>query len=318
MDVWSFGCIAAEFCFRRVLFEAPSDGELQVLGALVARLGRPPEDIIKRLGSERWGDLQPPWTGMRLLQDLPCMSGMELLGKVARSCLQWDPCARPAAGSCLQQLSEQTKASVAIAVETEPNALSRGAQCCQSNSHLPSETTPTPTGPAESEASSQPPGLGKCQCKGYCQAGHKYRQPCVQTPPAGRELCHQCVCIMGCDKPKVWGKYCYHHSFQGLPLELQMVRLLGHNGVLDIIMPADIAVMAELEVEPMISNHWLLELLASWMKEPSAVRVFASLLKERPGPVTGAFIVHVLHQLRDSHVNFAFSSYGCGISIACF
>ena len=78
--------------------------------------------------------------------------------------------------------------------------------------------------------------------------------------------------------------------------ELQLVRAFSVAGVLDVSMPCDLEVLLEPAVAAQISRHWMIELVAGWIKEPTAVRVWAAeCASKKAAAVTGPWLLNALH-----------------------
>ena len=117
MDVWSLG----ELCCSKIVFEAESDGDLNLMAVVVARLGLPPSHMQQTVcgGQVPWGQLPPALPGMRQLKDLPCPR-WPAIRALAAECLQWDPAARPTAASCWYDLTQLVSATNSGSVQPRP------------------------------------------------------------------------------------------------------------------------------------------------------------------------------------------------------
>ena len=405
MDVWSLGCILGELCCNKILFEAESDRDHNLLAAMVARLGMPPSNMQQTVcgGKVPWGQLPPVLPGMRQLKDLPC-PGLPAMRPLAAECLQWDPAARPTAASCWYDLTQLLSATNPVSVQPRPEKriapnkevgslptkevqrdplppvktaelapkVVRAPSVAKSDSRARASEASCHGPPAEALAASSgrqsPPALSACQaaakpgslaqggrgprgssqpaakpatggefreaeppdeaisqpdsstapqtqgqlcsCNGRCDQAHryKYQEPCPNPgsslhgdtrKTAGDLLCSLCACeFPGCNRQKVYYRQtCLAHAYSSLPVELQLVRAFSMAGVLEVALPCDIEVLLEPAVAAQISRNWMIELVAGWMKEPTAVRVWAAACAaKKAAAVTGVFLLDALHK----------------------
>ncbi len=113
----------------------------------------------------------------------------------------------------------------------------------------------------------------------------------------GEYFCQRCVCeFPGCSKQKLYYRpWCLSHAWKDLPEELILVKALGEAGVLQLITPCDVAVLLEPRVTGIIKTHWLIELIAGWIKEPTAVRAWANVwICKSTATVTGSTVEDAL------------------------
>ncbi len=375
MDVWSLGCIMGELFFRKVMFETESTADLAMFGAMVARLGKPPESMQQRLarGGVNWLDVKPPWAGMRLACNLPSVCP-DPARQLTLECLSWDPAKRPTAEHCSVNLPTMLQASggrpeplhvgqasaPAAAAELPPLLHHAAKDQCQhaeklgqvdggdrplrlkrlrfqaqpDNEDAQQKQTPAlaqavadasggrlePPNVLQASAKPQPkaPCRAICRCTGLCNQLHKYKEACCELAllQGERKTCPGCTCVFpGCEKQKTnYTSHCYTHIYQTLPIEMRVVRAFGDAGVLDLALPCDLAVLMEAEVFLQVRRHWLIEVFAGCVKEPTAVRAMANACRNFQGSsVTGQVVLSVLHQMSGPEL---LSSFVCVLLLA--
>ena len=174
---------------------------------------------------------------------------------------------------------------------------------------------------ASASAAAKPPPPAprkpRCQCTGLCNQ-HKYKEGCrcLVLLQGERLTCSACTCeFPNCERQKTgYSSHCYSHIFQILPIEMRVVRAFGSAGVLDLTLPCDLAVLMEAETFTQVRRHWLIEVFAGCVKEPTAVRAMVNACRNcQSRKVTGEVLLSMLHGMSGPQL---LSSFVCVLLLA--
>lgn len=220
--------------------------------------------------------------------------------------------AQPALASAAQPSAMPSQPVESKSVAQEPACQARrGRQSPQQvgrQTPLP-EANPAP--PQGAKTTNLPPQPRGCGCNGLCDQEHKYKnsEPCPNVGmvivDASRRgtceyLCQGCKCeVAGCNKQKTYYRpWCMSHAYLGLEPEFLLVRALATAGVLEVSLPCDLEVLLEPAVAAQLSRHWMIELIAGWIKEPTAVRLWAEVCgSNRSKQVSGPILANAVHSM---------------------
>jgi Protein kinase domain len=329
VDMWSCGCVVGEMILGVILFDG--DSELETVGAIAERLGQPgPSDMMSgslaKLRALKSTNLapRPKLHGL----DLPIgrralAAGMDL----ARSCLCWHPVRRITAAECMQHAFFQNAGAAAAAnvvsagERKQPGAASGeqpAAAAVGSSAAEPAAVTSARSDEADrscDKADVSMPGPqstlprlkcaaeGPCQCQGYCARRHGAGK-CLGSRLAGSAFCNNCTCVCvevgagssrgRCLCCRSRSEYCYRHLYLSMPRELQVVRHLGQEGLLQQMMPCDVEQL--LASRAKFGKDLVLQFIAAWLKEPAAIKALAK-FKPNGTVYTARELMGTLHQV---------------------
>ena len=168
---------------------------------------------------------------------------------------------------------------------------------------------------AAAKTPSPAPRKARCRCTGLCNQLHKYKEGCRRLALL-HLTCSACTCeFPDCERQKTgYSSYCYSHLFQTLPIDMRVVRAFGSAGVLDLTLPCDLAVLMEAETFTEVRRHWLIEVFAGCVKEPTAVRAMVNACRKcQSSKVTGEVLLSVLHGMSGPQL---LSSFVCVLRLA--
>ena len=127
-----------------------------------------------------------------------------------------------------------------------------------------------------------------CQCFGDCSLSHGFRK-CPRLRVPSTLLCNECACTAGSDSSssrssrcrceRYQSHYCFSHLYLSLPRELQVLRRLSQEGLLQQMIPSDLEQFLASRNE--FGDDLVLQLIAAWLQEPAAVRALVNFKPKR-------------------------------------
>ena len=214
---------------------------------------------------------------------------------------------QPAAAAVSSSAAEprpETPAVPASVTSPRPDEANNGGRSGRS------ANTRMPRGNFATQMAGRTADSASCRCQGYCATYHA-AGGCVRERLPGSEVCHICVCgcldvgtessgscrVSGgdvsdrrCLRARSRSLYCYRHLYLGMPRELQVVRHLGQEGLLEQMMEQLLASRTN------FGKDLVLQLIAAWLKEPAAIK---ALVKFKPAGnnYTATELMKTLHNV---------------------
>jgi len=95
-------------------------------------------------------------------------------------------------------------------------------------------------------------------------------------------------------RPRSRSAFCYYHGYLALSRELQVVRHLGQEGLLQHMVPCDVEEL--LANRTKLGKDLVLQLIAAWLQEPAAIK---ALVKFKPARTdyTATELMRTLHDV---------------------
>ena len=310
VDLWSAGCIVGEMLNGDMVIISSDTSMPAVVPKIVERMGTPEPDYLQELRKSSMGrQVADAATSAKLLskgpslftdrvfrQDIP-EDGKDLTWAL----LRWNPSARLPAAECLKHAflaagpssvagpaagaSSLAAPPAAAPTPAAPTPGPRPAAPPQASPEPPPPPPPS-TGPRVRARTRRRPGEQiTCECTGHCcNPGHKYYRGCsaiVVCGVKGPSYCEFCSCtVAGCNRSRADSPLCHKHKGQLLEFPEELQLLFRFRSLAAALIPCDFAVL--MHIWPAVSADTVLQTLAFWAKEPTAVLYLAELGRKLP------------------------------------